>query len=103
MWNSKPTRGTIQSDTKLSSATKGTIQSDTNFQVLYLRKKNNNNNNQHKKQYKVIQKKNFQVPQKKQYKVLQIFKCYFYKKNNKVKKKIIAHTKKRTSKKMNYK
>jgi hypothetical protein len=34
----KPTRGTIQSDTKLSSATKGTIQSDTNFQVLYLQK-----------------------------------------------------------------
>ena len=56
LWNSKPTRGTIQSDTKLSSATKGTIQSDTNFQVLYLHLKNNNNN-QHKKQYKVIQKK----------------------------------------------
>ena len=38
LWNSKPTRGTIQSDTKFSSATKGTIQSDTNFQVLYLQK-----------------------------------------------------------------
>ena len=66
LWNSKPTRGTIQSDTKFSSATKGTIQSDTNFQVLYLQKNKiiitniRNNTKWYKKIFKCHKRNNTQ-------------------------------------------
>ena len=60
LWNSKPTRGTIQSDTKFSKC----------------HKRNNT------KWYKI-----FKVPQKEQYKVIQTFKCYICKKKNNQQKK----------------